>query len=213
MLLKEVFGGYRIAALAGDKSTGKTNNLMALLKDFREHNKETPIYVYGIDEPTLEWAKKELGKVYEFSSLDQLTNKRNCLVVADEFQKLKLADKRHISKRDAFVDFIYHNNNWAILSSPNLREFNSIIGTIVERWLLKSMKSSSLINGSQLKKTVEAYGGRYKVLENIDLPYDKMIIVNSDYEKVISLKYLKEIDRKPEYVDIFDAKKKSEKSP
>ncbi|MEK6883364.1 MAG: AAA family ATPase, partial [Nanoarchaeota archaeon] len=127
MLLKEIFGDNRICALAGDKSTGKTNNLMALLKNFRNHNKQTKIYVFGIDEVTLKWLRR-FNDVYEISTLEQLSDKKDSLIIIDEFQKLQLNDRRYKELLNKFVDFIYHNNNWAILSCPNLREYNSIIG-------------------------------------------------------------------------------------
>ena len=47
MILKEVFGKNRIIGLAGDKSTGKTNNIVALLINFRKTNKTTNVYMYG----------------------------------------------------------------------------------------------------------------------------------------------------------------------
>ncbi len=205
MLLKEIFGNNRICALAGDKSTGKTNNLMALIKDFRRDNKKTPIYVFGIDEPTLNWLKK-LGGVFEVSSLEQLANKKDSLIIIDEFVRLKLNNRRHKERLDSFVDFIYHNNNWVILSCPNLREYNSIIGSKIEGWLLKSLMISSLVNGSQLKEIVMNYNGRFKCINSIDIAEDKILIINNDYEKVIELEYIKEVDNKLNNIDIFGGK-------
>ena len=205
MLLKEIFGNNRICALAGDKSTGKTNNLMALIKDFRRDNKKTPIYVFGIDEPTLNWLKK-LGGVFEVSSLEQLANKKDSLIIIDEFVRLKLNNRRHKERLDSFVDFIYHNNNWVILSCPNLREYNSIIGSKIEGWLLKSLMISSLVNGSQLKEIVMNYNGRFKCINSIDIAEDKILIINNDYEKVIEFEYIKEVDNKLNNIDIFGGK-------
>ena len=202
MMLKEVFGNNRICALAGDKSTGKTNNLMALIKDFRKDNKKTKIYVFGLDENTLNWIKR-LGNVFEVSSLEQLSNKKDSLIIIDEFVRLKLNDRRHKERLDAFVDFIYHHNNWAILSCPNLREYNSIIGSKIEGWLIKSLRISSLVNGSQLKDVILNYNGRFKCINSIDIEEDKILVINDDYEKVIKLEYIKEVDNKIHNVDIF----------
>lgn len=206
MIIEQVFGKYRIAGLVGDKSTGKTNNLMALLKDFRIKNKATPIYVYGLDDITMDWAKR-LGRVFEVSSMEQLADKKDSLVILDEMQRLKLNDRRYTDEKNEFVDFICHNNNWAILSGPNLREFNSNVGGIIERWLLKTMKLSSLVNGSQLKDTVMKYNGRYKVLGNIEIPNNKLLVINDDCELVVELDYIKEIDNKVKNVNIFTLKK------
>lgn len=201
-ILKEVFGDCRICGLAGDKSTGKTNNLMALIKDFRDNNKETPIYVYGLNEITLKWIF-QFKNVYEFSSLEQIANKKNSLIIIDEFQKLKLSDRRYSELVHQFVDFIYHQNNWCILSSPSLREFNSMIGGIIERWLLKSLKSSNLVNGSQIKDVVMSYNGRFKSINSIVTDPDTLLIINDEYEKYVQLPYIKQIDCKKENVNIF----------
>lgn len=206
MKLKEVFGEDRIVGLAGDKSSGKTNNLMALLKDFRKFNKDTKIFVYGLNDKTMDWVMT-LKNVYEISSIEQLSTKENALIVLEEFQKLKLNDRRYTDELNSFVDFIYHKNNWCVLSSPNLREFNSVIGGKIERWLLKSISASGCVNGSQLKAEVLAYSGRFKVLDSIDISEDKLLIINSEYEKVLELDYIKDIDEKRHNVNIFEVKK------
>jgi len=202
MEIKKLFGDCRIVALAGDRNTGKTNNLMALLKDFRKYNKKTNIYLYGLDDITIKWALK-LGKVYEVSNLEQLSNKENALIIIDEFQRLRLNDRRYRELLNKFTDFIYHKNNWVILSSPSLREFNSVIGSKIDRWLLKSLKLSSLINGSQIKNAVLNYNGRFKTIDDIKISEDKLLILNEDFEQFISLNYIKEIDVKEEKETIF----------
>lgn len=202
MLIKEIFGEFRVVALAGDKSSGKTNNLMALLKDFRKENKTTPIYVFGLNEITINWIK-QFDNVFEISSLEQLSDKENSLIIIDEFQKLRLNDRRYKDILNDFIDFIYHRNNWVIFSSPNIRDFNSIIGSKIERWALKSLKLSSIINGSQLKDAVLNYNGRFKCIKDINIGKDKLLIINDEYEKVIKLDYIKEIDCKIKNIDIF----------
>jgi hypothetical protein len=202
MKIKEIFDDKRIVGLAGEKSSGKTNNLVALIKEFREKNKETEIYIYGVDEVTLKYLIN-LKNVFEVSSLDQLTDKKDCLIIIDEMQRLKLNDRRYKDILDKFIDFIYHSNNWVIFSSPNLREFNSIIGSKIEKWALKSLRMNDLVNGSHLKEVVLAYNGRYKIIDDIRIDKDKMLIINNDYEKVITLPYIKEVDSKIHNKSIF----------
>ena len=210
--LKAAFGDKRIIALAGDKSTGKTNNLMALLKDFREHDstgKSTPVYVFGLNHTTIRWATTKFQNVYEVSSLEQLSSKKNALLIVDEHQLLNLNNRRHTELLNKFVDFVYHNNNWVILSSANLREFNSIIGSKVEGWLLKSLQLKNLVNGSQLKDIVLGYRGRYKSINDIVIQEkSSILIINDEYEKIIEVEYIPEIDEKTNNVDIFSFKKK-----
>jgi len=210
--LKKVFGNYRIVALAGEKDEGKTNNLMALLKDFRESNEETPIYVYGLNEQILLWLK-QFKNIFEISSIKQLSNKKDCLIIIDEFQKLKLNDKRKKDHLNDFVDFIYHNNNWLILTTPNPREFNSVIGSKIEGWCLKSLKLANLVNGCQLKEVVISYNGRFKSIDDINISKEMLLIINDDYEKMLKLEYIEEIDNKKKNIDIFQIKKSPRQSP
>ena len=212
MKIKEIFGNYRVVALAGEKDEGKTNNLMALLKDFRKENEKTPIYVYGLNEQTLSWLK-QFKNIFEISSIKQLSNKRDCLIIIDEFQRLKLNCKRKREHLNDFVDFIYHNNNWLILTTPNPREFNSVIGSKIEGWCLKSLKLSNLVNGSHLKEAVLSYNGRYKSIDDININKDEILIINNDYEKIIKVNYIPEIDTKKKNVNIFEIKKSPEKGP
>ena len=210
MIIKEIFGDKRIVGLAGNKSEGKTNNLMALIEDFRKENKETPVYVYGMDEICLEWLS-QFAEIYEISELSQLSDKKNCMIVMDEFQRLHLNDRHYKELLDEFIDFIYRNNNWVIFSSPNLREFNSVIGSKIERWVLKSLDLQSLVNGSQLKMAVMEYNGRFKVLKNIRIEKNRLLVINSEHEKVISVRYIVEVDVKRHNIDIFGIKIVGEK--
>jgi len=207
--VKDIFGENKIIGLAGSKNSGKTNNLMCALRMFRKQNKTTPIYVYGLDKHTLKWVIK-LGNVFEISSLGQLSNKSDSLFVIDEFQRLHLNDRRQKDVLDDFIDFIYHKNNWVIFTSPNLREFNSIIGGKIEGWCIKSLRIDSLINGSQLKDTALSYGGRFKSLGRIILGKNEMLVINEEYEKVLKFNYIERIDKKKENVDIFADPKLSE---
>ncbi|MFA6074020.1 MAG: hypothetical protein WC758_07935 [Candidatus Woesearchaeota archaeon] len=201
--LKEVFGDKRVLGLAGEKNSGKTNNLMALLKDFRNKNKTTEIYVFGLEEQVLNWVKK-FENVFEISSLEQLRDKKDSLIILDEFQRLRLNDRRYRDLLNDFIDFIYHNNNWVIFSSPNLREFNSIICGKIERWALKSLRLKDLICGSQLKEAVLGYNGRFKCINDISIEPEKLLIINEDYERVIELDYIKDVDTKFKSKDIFE---------
>jgi len=194
-------------------NSGKTNNLIALLKDYRKNNSKTKIYLYGFNEVGLKYLKK-LKNIFEISSLEQLSNKKDCLIIIEEFQRLKLNDRRYKETLNEFVDFIYHNNNWVVFCSPNIREFNSIVGAKIEKWALKSLNLKDVVNGSQLKEEVLNYNGRYKVLKNIRIDKNKLLIINDEYEKVLELEYIKEVDTKKENLDIFektDIKKLSKK--
>jgi len=203
MKIKELFGDCRICGLAGAKSSGKSNNLGALIRDFREKNKTTPIYVFGFNESTMTWFKSNFKKISEFSSLDQLSDKEGCLFIIDEFQRLKINDKRYKDVLDSFIDFIYHKNNWVIFSSANLREFNSIIGSKIERWGLKSIRVKDLVNGSHLKVAVMGYNGRYKAISDIVISKNKLLVINDDEEKILTLPYIENIDDKRKLVSIF----------
>lgn len=202
-LFKRMFGEFRIVGLAGARNRGKTNNIMAALIDFRNFNKTSPIYYYGLETDLVNWIKENISNAYEVSSLEQLSNKSNSLIVLDEFQKLNLNDRRYRELLNMFIDFIYHNNNWVLFCSPNAREFNSIIGSKIERWVLKSLKLSDCINGSQLKMIVLGYKGRYKSINDLVVPIDKALVINDGYEEVLTFDYIKAADTKIGQINIF----------
>lgn len=202
MILKEIFKDCRVVALAGEKNSGKTNNLVYLLKQLREKNKDIKIYAYGMEKGVMDYLSKEL-KIKEISSLSHIVGKKNCLLILDEFQGLKLNDSRYRDVKAKFMDFIYHNNVYCILSSPNIREFNTIIGGDIEKWLLKSVTMDRCMNGSQLKKVVQNYKGRHKQMDSIIMPKDKILVINNEEEIVLNCKYVKEADNKAANESIF----------
>lgn len=206
MILRKLFGKNRIVAMVGSKNEGKTNNLIALLKDFRNHNKKTKVYLYGFDEVSLAYLKR-LGDVFEVSGLEQLQDKEDSLIVCDEVQTLGLSDRRHKERLNLFIDFIHHSNNWLLLSSPNPREFNSILGSIVEVWVVKSVRLRDLVRGSQIKERLLGYKGRFRVLEGVRIPRNEILILNDDYEKEIKLQYIQEVDGKRLRKSIFELSK------
>lgn len=199
--LHKVFKGCRIVGLAGNKHTGKTNNICQMIREYRSVEKSIPIYVYGLPRSTLK-ALSNYG-VREISSLKQMIEKKDCILVLDEFQKLKLNDRRNKDELDELVDFIYHNNVYLLLSSPNIREFNSVIGGVIEKWLLKSVSIDQCINGSQLKRIITEYKGRHKLLGSISLCKSDLLMINNDYEQLLSCEYFKEADSKLEIKELF----------
>ncbi len=200
--LKRIFGDNRIIGLAGEKNSGKTNNLVHLIKDFRKYNKKTPIYVFGLPTSVTDKLIKEC-RVKEVSTLKQIVHKENCLIIIDEFQKLKLNDKRNKDDLDSFVDLIYHRNVYVILSSPNLREFNSIIGGKIERWLLKTVFEHDCVNGSQLKNIVREYNGRFKSGKAVIVPKNKLLLINDDLEDNTDCPYEEIADSKKQLKSIW----------
>lgn len=202
MKLKEIFENARIVALAGDKNTGKTNNLISLIVDYRKKKPNTPIYVYGMPSAVIKYLNRY--NVQEISSLSHMVHKKDCLLVLDEFQKLKLNDRRYKDELNEFVDFVYHDNVFAILSSPGIREFNTVIGSIFDKWLLKSVRKDKCVNGSQLKKVIEDYKGKYKSLGSISVPKNELLLINDEEETIIKCKYIKEADTKTDNIDLFN---------
>lgn len=198
---EEIFKQGRIIGYAGNRNTGKTNSLVCLIKRFREHNKTTEIYVYGFPSAVVQYLK-QYG-VKEISTLRQLINKKDCILIIDEMQKLKLNDRRYLDLKQEFSDYIYHDNNYAILTSPSIREFNSVIGSIIEGWMVKSIDIGQCVNGSQLKQVVDEYKGDYKTLGSIELPQSEILLLNNNEEIVIHCDYIAEADTKRNQRDLF----------
>jgi hypothetical protein len=198
---KRIFKDSHIVGLSGVKNSGKSNNLVYMIKEFREVDKDTPIYIYGFNQEVTYYLK-QYG-VEEISEIRHLINKKDCIFICDEFQKLKLNDRRYTEERDEFKNYVYHNNVFCILSSPDIREFNSIIGGIIEKWLLKSVNINDCVNGSQLKKVIESYKGKYKLLGQISMPKDEILLINEDFEQTITCKYIPEADNKKNNKSLF----------
>ena len=199
--LQTAFNNKRIIGLCGEKSSGKTNNLYHLIKEFRNNNNKTPIYCFGMP-PKINNQLAKL-KVKPIGSLKQLIHKKDCLLILDEFQKLKLNDRRYKDQLQEFIDFVYHNNVYVILSSPDIREFNSVIGGVVEQWLLKSVRIDQCINGSQLKRVIDEYKGQYKVLGSIIMPLNKVLVINDEEETTLDCPYEEEADTKKCQKNVF----------
>jgi len=199
--IKQIFKECRIVGLAGNKGSGKTNNLIHLIQDLRDCGNDMLVYAYGLPQELSPLLKKL--NVKEISSIKQLINKKDCCIILDEFQKLKINDRRYKSQLAEFIDFIYHRNVYIILSSPNIREFNTIIGGVIEKWLLKSVNINQCVNGSQLKSVIDEYQGKYKFLGSVDISKDELLLINDDEEIIIKCDYEKEADTKKEQKKLF----------
>lgn len=199
--LSLLFGDKHIIGLAGIKNSGKTNNLVYLICEYRGLNADTPVYAFGLPLEIMKHLIK-IG-IKEISSLKQLMGKKDCLLILDEFHRLKLNDRRYRDDLDNFTNFIYHNNVYVILCSPNLRDFNSIIGSVIERWALKTVCLDMCINGSQLKGTIMNYAGRFRSGENIEVPSNEILVVNDEHDVSIICDYVKYADTKKENKSIF----------
>jgi len=207
--LQLVFGKKRIVLLAGNKDDGKTNNIVCLVLDFRKKNTHTPIYFYGLDDNIFRILKRKIPNIHKMTTLKHLKGKSNSLFIIDEFQKLKLNDRRYKDTLDDVCDMIYHKdkNNRILFCSPNLREINSVIGSRIERWIVKSILFDNLVNGSQLKDAVREYKGNYRELNDIVVPKNKLLILGEDVDTEIVCPYVKEVDNKKDIKDIFEETK------
>jgi len=61
---------------------------------------------------------------------------------------------------------------------------------------ITSVRPDMCVNGSQLKKVIKDYKGRFKSLGAIVVPVDKLLVINENEELVISCKYIPEADNK-----------------
>ena len=149
LLSEFVFDGVRIAALAGEKNTGKTNNLVYLLLDFHKANPDRQIVIFGFNEVTTKYLIDKC-KAKVINRLEQLNYYKKALFVLDEAQKLHLHDRRQRDIIDNITAMIYHEelDNYLLISSPQLRTFNRQVCSMVETWLIKTVKANSCANGS-----------------------------------------------------------------
>lgn len=203
LILRQVFSeGARVAAIAGESNSGKTSSLVYMLRDFRRFNKDTSIVVYGFSPDLMDKLKQELNLI-EINNLEQISGYSGALVILDEFQRLGLNSSKNKELTSELFSFAFHSNNWIVLSSPALREFNSVIGSFIQRWCLKSCRVKSLINGSQIKDIVNGYKGRFRSLGNLEIPKNKMVVISDNQEIIIEFPYEERDDTKKNNIDIF----------
>ena len=213
MSLKQIFKHKRVVAIAGNRHQGKTNNILRLIYDYRQDEKRQKkplkkrlkIYAYGL--PCDEAIENLMIKldIIRISSLEQIANKKDCLLVLDEFQILKLNDRRNKDLLVKLMAKIYHpeQNNYILFCSPTTREYNTVISGYIEAWLLKSMSLSDCINGSQLKNALLKYKGHYNQMDYYDIPKYKLLFLNDDCDIVFDCPYLAEADNKSKIEKLF----------
>jgi len=209
MLLKKIFKNNRIVGVVGNPNSGKTNNVIFLIKEFLETNPKANVVIYGFNQLSTDYLTR-LGCVVA-NSLAQISLAQNSLIVLDEFQKLRISDKRYRELSQEFFDFIYHNNNWLLLSSPNLAEFNKLICRRVDAWLIKELYVHDLVNGSRVKTICMDFKGFTKALGRFNIKKNEMLFLTDITSEKITVPYIKDVDGKIINVDIFSVPKKSEK--
>jgi len=211
MLLKKIFKTNRIVGVIGNPNSGKTNNIIYLVESFLKINPKANVVIYGFNQVSTIYLKK-LGCTTA-DSLAQLSLVNNSLIVLDEFQKLHLSDKRYRELSQEFFDFIFHNNNWLILSSPNLSEFNKLVCRRVDAWLIKELYTRDLVNGSKVKTICEDYKGFVKSLGRFNIDKNKILFLSDIASELLNVSYIKSVDTKLDNIDIFLAQKSPKKSP
>ena len=206
--LKEIiklFEHYRVFGCVGVTNSGKTNNLVFLVSELKKFNPDLSIVVYGFNKEVTDYLVG-LG-CRNVDSLKQLSLVRDSVIFVDEFQKLKISDRRYKSLSDEFFDFIYHNNNWVILSSPNLSEFNKMVCRRVKVWFVKNLSIDDLVNGSSLKSALNDYMGVYKSLGRFNISKSSFLVLCDEQNFLFDCDYVKMVDSKKDNRFIFVGEK------
>ncbi len=73
-MFKKIFDEkHRIVAMPGDKDSGKTNNIVRAIIEYRKDRKDVPIYAFGLPVEVMKFLTK--FNVTEISSLKQMIKK------------------------------------------------------------------------------------------------------------------------------------------
>ena len=120
------------------------------------------------------------------------------MFVLDEAQKLHLHDRRQRDIIDNITAMIYHEelDNYLLISSPQLRTFNRQVCSMVETWLIKTVKANSCVNGSQLKNIIEEYKGDYKGYKSVIMKPNNLLVWHKSENVVLDCAKVEEIDTK-----------------
>jgi len=184
MKIEKLFNKPKIIGVIADVNQGKSNfvyHLITLIK------KRVSLVTYGL-------RKIVGGRV--ISSLEELEQIKDSVIVIDEFFSLFDLDNRHKRKLiENTLRMINHNNNILILVGlpENFKKF--ICGKLDEVFF-KKVTYGDFINGGRAKKIIMSYMGREKGSYILDVGVGEALHYDGLHYELIKVPYLKEFDTK-----------------
>lgn len=191
----------KIVGIVGSVSSGKTTTMLDML-DYTLEKYDTNVVCYFYHS---EYKDRYADKVAFVNLIDELENVHDSFIFIDEFLELFMLNDRHSIEMVKRVLFqIEHNNNILVLAGlPEY--FKKFVSSFVRCWVLHRLNFSELINGSALKKYVNALSGDFVGGTMLNLNAGQFFSMNRLHQVVIKGLF----DKKAENIDLFTPKVKA----
>ncbi len=185
-----------VSMLTARSNEGKTMLLCNIIKEY-EKKYNGVVWAFGMKEELVEKLK-----IKQFSSLIELEEIKNAIIIIDEIGIIFDLENRKKKKQiDNTLRMINHNNNKLLLTGLPT-DFKKYLCGKVKCFLFKALKISDLINGSDAKEIVNQYNGIEKGAFILNIPKDKVLCYDGNFWKE-NVKYNKEFDTKTNNVGLF----------
>ena len=192
-----------LSILMGRTNEGKTHTLCSLITEYK---KEFPgaVTTFGFRDELI-----NLLKVESFSSLVELEEIRNSIIIVDEVGSLfDLENRTKRRQIENTLRLVNHRNNKILLSGiPS--DFKRFLCAKSRVFLFKSLMISEMINGSFAKEILQQYRGPELGAYALLLEKDTLLCYDSHFWKE-RVQYNEVYDTKKGNGNLF--KKSSEKS-
>lgn len=189
---------HDFSILLGKSNEGKTMFLVNIIKKYTD-NYTGQVFSFGMDD-----LADKLG-IKKFSSLIELENIRNSIVVIDEIGALFDLSNRKLKKQiENVLRLVNHHGN-KILASGVSSDFKKFLCSKAKCFIYKSLNFSEMINGSLAKELLLQYQGSGVGFHSFQIDKNKVLIYDGVYYSS-ELAYLKEFDTKLKNEDLFCSK-------
>ena len=211
-MLSELFVRNRVIGVLGNPNTAKSSLVLSSILQLKADFPKISVYVFGV-EASLKPYLESKGVKYLYSNEDILDLKlKDSVIYVDEvsdFFSTASRDKQ-TDRFKRFVNRIYHNNCFFVLSTAEVGYFNKFACSLINCFLVKEIEIDSLVNNTWVKRLVKGLprSSEYRV----ELAKKDFYVLDfNSLTKKCSFKYNASLDSKVENINPFKAKQEKMK--
>ena len=211
-MLSELFVRNRVIGVLGNPNTAKSSLVLSSILQLKADFPKISVYVFGV-EASLKPYLESKGVKYLYSNEDILDLKlKDSVIYVDEvsdFFSTASRDKQ-TDRFKRFVNRIYHNNCFFVLSTAEVGYFNKFACSLINCFLVKEIELDSLVNNTWVKRLVKGLprSSEYRV----ELAKKDFYVLDfNSLTKKCSFKYNASLDSKVENINPFKAKQEKMK--
>lgn len=198
--IPRIFNSF-VTGIIGEVNQGKTMFLGTLIDQINK-DYQAPVYVFGVRPEITNQLKVKL--IY---SLEELERLKNCFVIVDECATLFKPNNRkaaHLQALDQAFRLIAHNNVRLLMCGLE-RDYNKEFAGRVGTFGFKALSKTMLVNGSLAKLRAEQYQGEGAGYSRLDIPVDKVMLIDNEGVWFETVPYVEKFDtKKTGRVDLFE---------